>query len=68
MDVFCFVVMNWREVVARWLARKGVILGGEFKIPELVELMIERNIVPARLMDNDALHTVLLTQIMWETL
>ena len=60
MDVFCFVVMNWREVVARWLARKGVILGGELKIPELVELMIERNIVPARLMDNESMmHCIL---------
>ena len=38
MDDF-FSVMNWREVVARWLAGKGVILGGELKIMELVELM-----------------------------
>ena len=60
--------MNWREVVARWLAGKGVILGGELKIMELVELMIGRNMIPAWLADNATLHTVLLTQVMWETL
>jgi hypothetical protein len=67
MDDF-FSVMNWREVVARWLAGKGVILGGELKIMELVELMIGRNMIPAWLADNATLHTVLLTQVMWETL
>jgi hypothetical protein len=46
MDEF-FLVMNWREVVVHWLAGKCVILGGELKIPELVELMIERNMIPA---------------------
>jgi hypothetical protein len=60
--------MNWREVVAHWLAEKGVILGGELEIPELVELMIERNMIPAWLAGNDTLHTVLLTQVMWEVL
>jgi hypothetical protein len=63
-----FSVMNWREVVAHWLTEKGVILGGELKITELVELMIERNMIPAWLEGNDTLHTVLLTQVMWETL
>jgi hypothetical protein len=63
-----FSVMNWRGVVAHWLTGRGVILGGELKITELVELMIERNMVPAWLEGNDTLHTVLLTQVMWETL
>ena len=39
--------MNWRDIVARWLTEKGVVLGGELKITELVELMIERNMIPA---------------------
>jgi hypothetical protein len=30
--------------------------------------MVERNIIPAWLMDNATLHGVLLTQIMWERL
>ena len=60
--------MNWRDVVARWLTEKGVVLGGELKIVELVELMIERDMIPAWLVGNDTLHTVLLTQVMWETL
>ena len=51
--------MNWRDIVA---------LEGNLGTMELVQLFVERNIVPERLMDNDALHTVLLTQIMWETL
>jgi hypothetical protein len=63
-----FIIMNWREVVAHWLTEKGVVLGGELKITELVELMIERNMIPAWLAGNDTLHTVLLTQVMWETL
>ena len=35
---------------------------------ELVELMIGRNMIPAWLADNATLHTVLLTQVMWEML
>jgi hypothetical protein len=60
--------MNWRDVVAHWLTEKGVILGGELKIVDLVELMIDRDMIPAWLVGNDTLHTVLLTQVMWETL
>ena len=55
-------------MVAQWLTGRGVVLGGELKITELVELMIERNMIPAWLAGNDTLHTVLLTQVMWETL
>ena len=55
-------------MVAHWLTKKGVVLGGELKITELVQLMIERNMIPAWLAGNDTLHTVLLTQVMWETL
>jgi hypothetical protein len=60
--------MNWRDVVAHWLTEKGVILGGELKIVDLAELMIDRDMIPAWLVGNDTLHTVLLTQVMWETL
>jgi hypothetical protein len=60
--------MNWRDIVASWLVDKKATLEGNLGTMELVQLFVERNIVPERLMDNDALHTVLLTQIMWETL
>jgi hypothetical protein len=60
--------MNWREMIAQWLAGRSVILGGELKITELVELLVERNMIPAWLAGSDTLYTVLLTQVMWETL
>ena len=49
--------MNWRDIVARWLVDKKAMLEGNLGTMELVQLFVERNIVPARLMDNDALHT-----------
>jgi hypothetical protein len=60
--------MNWRDIVAHWLTEKGVVLGGELNIVDLAELMIDRDMIPAWLVGNDTLHTVLLTQVMWETL
>jgi hypothetical protein len=59
--------MNWRDIVACWLADKSITLGGNLETRELVQLLVERNIVLARLVDNATLHTILLTQIMWET-
>ena len=60
--------MNWRDIVAHWLKKKGVVLGEELKIMELVELMKEKDIIPSWLVGNDTLNTILLTQVMWETM
>lgn len=60
--------MIWRDIVARWLLDKNVTREEGWGTLDVVKLFVEKSIVPVTLMDNPTLHTVILTQIMWETL
>ena len=41
---------------------------GNLATLELIKLLIERNIIPSTLVDNSTLHSIILTQILLETL
>ena len=60
------VNMSWRDIISTWLtnySRKEDRL-----ILDLIRYLVERNIIPETLVDNLTLHSILLTQIMLETL
>ena len=53
--------MLWRDIVAAWLLNKKDLL-------DLIRCLLETNIIPETLVDNLTLQTMLLMQIMVETL
>ena len=58
--------MSWRDITSTWLTNN---LGKEDRlILDLIRYLVERNIIPETLVDNLTLHSILLTQIMLETL
>ena len=57
----CRVRMSWRNSVTEWMSGKN-----EFM--DLVGRLIHGNIIPTTLVDDHSLHSILLNQIMLETL
>ena len=53
--------MSWRDIVGAWLSNKKNLL-------DLIRCLVETNIIPETLVDNSTLQSILLTQIMQETL
>jgi hypothetical protein len=60
--------MAWRNIITRWLSDKCITPGGNLTVLSLIQLLIERNIIPSTLVDNATLHSIILTQIILETL
>jgi hypothetical protein len=60
--------MAWRDIVTHWLSDKFLSQEGNLATMDLMRLLIEKNIIPATLIDNPTLHAIMLTQIILETL
>ncbi len=60
--------MAWKDIVSHWLLDKFLTQEGNLATMDLMRLLIEKNIIPATLIDNPTLHAVMLTQIILETL
>ena len=58
--------MSWKDTLSAWLSNKTRQEGPP--ILELIRCLVETNIIPETLFDNSMLQTILLTQIMLETL
>ena len=59
--------MCWRDIVKNWFISK-TLEREKLEILNLIRQMIETHTIPATLVDNETLHTILLTQILLETL
>ena len=57
--------MFWRDIVSGWLSNKT---RQDRSILDFIRSLVETNIIPETLVDNSMLQTILLTQIMLETL
>ena len=51
-----------------WLSDKIITQEGNLATLDLMKLLIEKNMIPATLIDNPTLHSIILTQIILETL
>ena len=60
--------MTWRNIVTPLLSDKIITQEGNLATLDLMKLLIEKNIIPATLIDNPTLHSIILTQIILETL
>ena len=61
--------MSWRDIITEWLSEKKIIApDGELSTTNLVEILVEKNIIPPGIKNNATLHGVLLTRILLETL
>ena len=58
--------MSWRDIISTWLTNNS--RKEDRLILDLIRYLVERNIIPETLVDNLTLHSILLTQIMLETL
>ena len=58
--------MSWRDIISTWLTNNS--RKEDRLILDLIHYLVERNIIPETLVDNLTLHSILLTQIMLETL
>ena len=58
--------MTWRGIITTWLTSNSH--KGDHLILDLIRYLVEGNIIPETLVDNLTLHSILLTQIMLETL
>ena len=58
--------MSWKDIVSAWLSNKT--RQEDRPILDLIRCLVETNIIPETLVDNSMLQTILLTQIMLETL
>ena len=66
--IFVYVNMSWRNIVSHWLSDKCITQGGNLATLELIKLLIEGNTIPSTLVDNSTLHSIILTQVLLETL
>ena len=57
----CGENMSWRDIVGAWLLHKK-------DLTDLIRRLVETNIIPETLANNSTLQSILLTQIMLETL
>jgi hypothetical protein len=60
--------MTWRNIVTHWLSDKIITQEGNLATLDFMKLLIEKNIIPVTLIDNPTLHSIILTQIILETL
>jgi hypothetical protein len=60
--------MTWRNIITHWLSDKFITQEGNLATLDLIILLIEKNMIPATLIDNPTLHSIILTQIILETL
>ena len=60
--------MSWRDIITKWLPKEGFVTQGKISTTNLVEILVEKNIIPPGIKDNATLHGVLLTRILLETL
>ena len=58
--------MSWRDITSTWLTNNT--RKEDRLILDLIRYLVERNIIPETLVDNLTLHSILLTQVMLETL
>ena len=58
--------MSWKDTGSTWLSNKT--RQEDPPILELIRCLVKTNIIPETLVDNSMLQTILLTQIMLETL
>ena len=58
--------MSWRDIISTWLTNNS--RKEDRLILDLIPYLVERNIISETLVDNLTLHSILLTQIMLETL
>jgi hypothetical protein len=56
--------MSWRDIVTNWLLTQQENLA----ILDLLRHLIQANMIPSTLIDNSTLHSIMLTQVMLETL
>ena len=61
------VIMCWRDIVKIWFISK-TLQRETLEILNLIRQLIETNTIPATLVDNETLQSILLTQILLETL
>ena len=59
--------MCWRNIVKNWCISK-TLQREKLEILNFIRQLIETNTIPATLVDNETLHSILLTQIVLETL
>ena len=59
--------MCWRDIVKNWFLTK-TLQHEKLEILNLIRQLIEINIIPETLVDNETLQSILLTQILLETL
>ena len=57
----CGENMSWRDIVGAWLLNKKDLM-------DLIRCLVQTNIIPEMLANNSTLQSILLTQIMLETL
>ena len=60
--------MPWRNTITRWLSDKCIMQDGNLATLELIKLLIEENTIPSTLVNNPTLHSIILTQVLLETL
>ncbi len=60
--------MSWRDIITKWLSKEGFVTPGKISTTNLVEILVEKNIIPHGIKDNATSHGVLLTRILLETL
>ena len=60
--------MCWRDIVTPWLSDKALNRDENVVLLDLLCHLVHANMVPATLIDNSTLHSILLTQIMLESL
>jgi hypothetical protein len=57
--------MPWRNTITCWLSDKCITQDGNLAT---LELLIEENTILSTLIDNSTLHSIILTQVILETL
>ena len=57
----CGENMSWRDIIGAWLLNKKDLM-------DLIRCLVQTNIIPETLANNSTLQSILLTQIMLETL
>jgi hypothetical protein len=62
--------MFWRDIVTEWLSEEKFVVPNEIRLSttNLVEILVEKNIIPSAIKNNATLHGILLTQILLGTL
>ena len=60
--------MGWRDIVTRWLSDKALNRDENVVLLDLLRHLVHANMVPLTLIDNSTLNSILLTQIMLESL